>query len=126
MNKKNIQLGMPLTTARMRLQKNILFSLLKETNKNFCYRCGAEIEKVEELSVEHKDFWMDSENPIEKFFDLDNIAFSHFNCNSKYKKKAGVKHPSHRAYNQGCRCDECKAIQAERKRKQRLKKKQHE
>lgn len=110
----------------MRLQKNILFSLLKETNKNFCYRCGAEIENVEELSVEHKDFWMDSEDPIGKFFDLDNIAFSHFNCNSKYKRKSGIKHPSHRAYNEGCRCDGCKAVEAERKRNQRSKKKHNE
>jgi hypothetical protein len=33
------------------------------------------------MSIEHKESWMNSNTPIKKFFDLNNIAFSHKNCN---------------------------------------------
>lgn len=95
--------------------------LLKNSNLNFCHQCGNEIESENELSVEHKEPWLDSDNPTDKFFDLDNIAFSHLKCNVAARRHKGVKHPSHRAYNEGCRCDDCKAIEAERRRKQRTK-----
>ena len=81
--KKNMQLGMPLGTASARLRKKILFSLLKENKKNICYQCGKPIESEDELSIEHKIPWLDSSNPKELFFSLDNIAFSHLVCNVK-------------------------------------------
>ena len=82
MDKKSEQLGMPSGTAAGRLRKNILFSLLKRLNENFCYQCGGEIEFEDELSIEHKVTWLNSEDPKSLFFDLDNIAFSHLSCNS--------------------------------------------
>ena len=81
--KKGKQLGMPLGTASARLRKRILFNLLKEAGKNICFQCGKTIDSEEELSIEHKIPWLDSDNPKELFFSMDNIAFSHLNCNIK-------------------------------------------
>ena len=123
-NKKKLeQLGIPIGTASNRLRKSIIFMLLKKLNLNFCYQCGGEIESERDLSVEHKEGWIDSEDPMKLFFDLDNIAFSHLSCNCKDggKFKKGVKHPSHRAYSEGCRCQDCKDIKAANMREYRLK-----
>ena len=79
--KKSIQLGVPGGTASGRLRKMILFDLLKQLNKNICYRCGKEIEITSDLSIDHKEPWLDSGDPKRKFYDLKNIAFSHFKCN---------------------------------------------
>lgn len=87
--KKSEQLGMPIGTANAKLRKSILFNLLKEYNKNICYQCGKVIEFEEDLSIEHKIPWLDSDNPKELFFSLENIAFSHLKCNIK-----AARHPS--------------------------------
>ncbi len=79
--KKSEQLGMPHGTACNKLRKNVLFDLLKYYRINECYRCGKIIGHVDELSMEHKRPWLDSENPKKLFWDLDNIAFSHTTCN---------------------------------------------
>lgn len=106
--KKSKQLGMPIGTATNRLKKQILFNLIKKANENFCFQCGAEIENVNELSIEHKIPWLDSEKPLDLFFNLDNIAFSHLSCNAGaarvvnqiYRKSRskfkGVLYPTHR------------------------------
>lgn len=80
--KKKEQLGMSIGTASNQLKKNILFSLLKQLDKNTCHQCTNIIESANELSIEHKMPYLDSDNPIELFFDLNNIAFSHLSCNS--------------------------------------------
>jgi len=80
-NKKRNQLGMSVGKANNILKKNLLFSLVQKLGLDFCYRCGKKIETVDEFSVEHKVNWLDSENPIELFFDLGNIDFSHIKCN---------------------------------------------
>lgn len=117
MKKKDIQLGMPIGTASGRLRKSILFSLLKELNKNYCFQCGSEITNEEDLSIEHKIPYLDSDNPKDLFFDLNNIAFSHLDCNigaarktSKIESKEDprFKHGSRIGYRRGCRCDDCK------------------
>lgn len=79
--KKSEQLGMPIGTASAKLRKSILFNILKETGKNICFQCGKEINSEDELSIEHKVPWLDSSNPVELFFSLENIAFSHLKCN---------------------------------------------
>ena len=79
--KKDLQLGMSHGKAQHKLKKSILFGFLVKTNENFCYRCNKKIENIEELSIEHKIAWLDSENPVDLFFDLNNIAFSHLSCN---------------------------------------------
>lgn len=77
MNKKQAQLGMNPSTASGKLVKDILFSFIKERP---CHRCGLEMSR-ETFSVEHIVPWLDSDNPIELFFDINNISFSHIKCN---------------------------------------------
>lgn len=119
---KNDFLGMPYGTACNRLRKQILFSLLKETKKDICFQCGERIEKVNELSVEHKRPWL-NEN-VELFWDLDNIAFSHLSCNcreSRGNKGSRAPHGTSSRYNyHGCRCDKCKKFRRDRSRRERI------
>ena len=107
--KKKEQLGMAIGTASNQLKKNILFDLLKQLNKNVCYQCKTEIKFANELSIEHKTPYLDSENPLELFFDLNNIAFSHLVCNfGAARQTKTIRHPSFYSYRNGCRCDGCK------------------
>jgi len=122
--KKAIQLGMPHGTASAILRKSILFAVLKKHSENFCFQCNEEISSVDELSIEHKVPWLDSENPTELFFSLDNIAFSHLHCNSSAaRRKRGYRlvHGTLTAYQVlKCRCDICKQTKAlENKRNRR-------
>lgn len=96
--KKALQLGMPTGTASNRLKKSLLLKLLKESNKNICYRCNKDILDEAELSIDHKEPWFNSENPVEKFFDLDNIAFSHLTCNISVASKPHKKYFTEEAF----------------------------
>lgn len=88
--RKAATLGMPWGTANGRLRKSILFHLLKKHNENVCVRCQKEIEKVEDLSIEHIVPW--EGKSAELFWDLDNIAFSHLACNVPHQRtSAGPK-----------------------------------
>jgi hypothetical protein len=119
--KKLEQLGMPIGTATGILRKNIMFSMMAALDLNKCFQCGNIIEQVEDMSIEHKEPWLDSENPKSKFFDLSNIAFSHLSCNSgASRKKTGISHPSQESYKRGCRCDKCRNIERVRRASQRL------
>lgn len=81
--KKNF-LGMPIGTASGRLKKKVMLYLLQKLGENKCYRCNKEIETPEELSVEHKKYWLHIDKKL--FWDLDNITFSHMKCNTKAKR----------------------------------------
>lgn len=116
-NKRKEQLGVYIGTAQRRLMKLLLFKYVKLAGENYCYRCMQEIKSAEELSMDHKKDWMDSIDPEYLFFNLDNITFSHFNCNSKTNRYGKRKHPSISAYRRGCRCDECKILKAKRNKK---------
>lgn len=87
--KKNLKLGMSYGKATHILRKTILFDLVKKLNLDICYRCNKNIKTIKELSVEHKKAWLNAENSVELFFDLNNIAFSHLKCNvlSSNRKK---------------------------------------
>lgn len=85
--KKATQLGMPIGTASNRLKKMIMFALLATQGLDVCHQCSNKILTVDELSVEHKEPWLDSEDPVRKFFDLANISFSHLNCNIAAARK---------------------------------------
>ncbi len=106
---------MPNGTAAARLRKSILFHIIKKAGDNICYQCGMEIIYEDELSIEHKLPWLDSHNPVELYFSIDNIAFSHLDCNIKAARPKAGKHPSRRAYQNGCRCDGCKRANADAK-----------
>lgn len=104
--KRNVQLGMNYGTASNRLVKDILFSLIVETGKDVCYQCGEKIQR-EALSIEHKIPWLDSENPTQVFFDLDNIAFSHLRCNVGAARRDVAECGTNSSYERGCRCRPC-------------------
>lgn len=78
------QLGMPYGTAASKLRKNILFRCVKKLGENFCFKCGTEIESVDDLSIEHKLPWENRD--VDLFWDLDNIAFSHLKCNVPHNR----------------------------------------
>jgi len=87
MNRYAQQLQMSKSKASNRLVRLILFKLVKDANKNFCYRCGRIIEVSKDLNLDHKVDWIDSLNPIETFWNLDNVAFSHDWCNKAAGRK---------------------------------------
>jgi len=107
MDEKSKQLGIPFGTATNRLRKLVLFGLLKKYKENYCYRCGGEIVSSDELSMEHKKAWLHIDSKL--FWDLDNIAFSHLNCNTSEHRTRdrNFVHGTVTAYRYGCRCDEC-------------------
>ena len=86
MSKKSEQLGMNPGTASNRLKKMLLWKYIIEVAANYCFQCGDTIENIDELSIEHKQPWLDSDDSIGLFFNLDNIAFSHLSCNVGAKR----------------------------------------
>ena len=103
--KKREQLGMPFGTASGKLRKSIIFWLVQETKRDMCFRCDTQIVDIDNLSIEHKEDWLDSSDPVELFFSLDNIAFSHLKCNISATDR---KHGDRAMYNPGgCRCNKC-------------------
>jgi hypothetical protein len=127
--KKDKQLGMSHGKATHQLRKMIIFNLVQRLGEDVCYRCGKKIENVDELSIEHKIDWLDSSNPVDLFFDLGNIAFSHLNCNvSASYRPTGLREstPHGRTrYKAGCRCETCISAQHEAQRINREKKREY-
>lgn len=80
MDKKQVQLGMNPSTASGRLIKDLLYNFVIESG-HVCFRCEMPLTR-ETFSIEHMVAWLDSKNPIELFFDPNNIAYSHLRCNS--------------------------------------------
>ena len=107
---KSEQLGMPFGTANNKLRKMVLFHLLKKYNDNFCFQCGALIETVDELSIEHKKPWLHENTDL--YWDMDNIAFSHHHCNcaaARQTKERHIVHGTETGYTfNACRCDKCR------------------
>lgn len=117
--KKAEQLGMPIGTASGKLRKSLFFEFLKRLNLHYCFQCGSEICSEDELSIEHKIPYLDSENPVKLFFDLDNIAFSHLSCNCGASRREVIEHGTS-AYTHGrCRCDICRKANTEKQSKYR-------
>ena len=80
--RKSAALGVNASSADSRLKTMLLFKLAGLLNLLDCYRCGGPIESIDQFTKDHKVAWLNSENPSELFFDLDNVAFSHRTCNS--------------------------------------------
>lgn len=106
-NKKQEQLGVSASTLSNQLKKALLFKYVKLAGHNYCFQCGAEIENVKDLSVEHKTPWLDTEKPKELFMDLDNIAFSHLSCNVRAARPSGWNHGTDNMMRTGCKCQLC-------------------
>jgi len=84
--KRQQQLGMNPSTASHRLVKDILWKLIVQTKQDICCKCNQQMTR-ETFSIEHIVPWMDSENPLELYFNLDNISFSHLVCNIKSARR---------------------------------------
>ena len=109
--KKTQLLGESFGKAVAKLRKSILFEFVVRLKLNICFQCGEEITTVQELSIEHKEPWMSAENPIESFYNLENIAFSHLSCNVRAAKhEKGIRKTTLHGvskYRCGCRCELC-------------------
>ena len=79
-DKKKMQLGMNPSTASHRLVKDVLWSLIVKAEQHDCCKCGEPMSR-ETFSIEHLVPWLDSDDPVALYFDLDNISFSHLRCN---------------------------------------------
>lgn len=107
-DKKKEQLGMNPSTASHRLVKDILWHLIKETNQDTCCKCGEPMSR-ETYSVEHLTPWLDSEDPVGLYFNLNNISFSHLSCNSADARKTYAVCGTYAKYSgHNCRCEPCK------------------
>ena len=112
--KKSEQLGMPLGTASGRLRKNVLFSLVQRLGEDICFQCGERIKSIDNFSIEHKVPYLDSDDPVGLFFDLENIAFSHLRCNVRAARRqigTNAVCGTISKYRYGCRCDACKSAE---------------
>lgn len=58
-----------------------MFELAKKCNMDICFRCGQKIELIEDFTIDHKESWLQSDEPARLFYDMGNIAFSHAKCN---------------------------------------------
>lgn len=90
-DKKSLQLGMNASTANGRLVKDILYSLIVKTGQNKCCKCKMPMSR-DTFSIEHLVPWLDSEEPLKLFFDLENIYFSHLKCNCESARKPQKKY----------------------------------
>lgn len=79
--RKRELLGMTFGRANGILRKSLLFSMAHKLGMGKCYVCTKIIKELDEFSIEHKKPWGTAKDPKEAFFDLDNVAFSHINCN---------------------------------------------
>lgn len=104
--KKSEQLGMNPSTASGRLIKDLLWNFINLQGMNTCHHCGKEMTR-ETFSIEHVIPWLDSEDPVGLYFDLDNIKFSHLACNCKAAKRSIPQHGTNYMYSNGCRCELC-------------------
>ena len=115
-------LGMPFGTASSRLRRNFLFHVLKRHGENICYRCGEIIDNPDNMSLEHKEAWLNKS--IDLFWDMENVTVSHQHCNySAHKpRKRHLIHGTTTGYNYGCRCEKCTKIASEARQEDRINK----
>ncbi len=107
MDVRQQQLGMNPSTASGRLVKDVLYKLVVQTGNNGCHRCGKQMTR-ETFSIEHKIPWLHSETPVDLYFDLENISFSHLTCNIRAARpRAKPLCGTNSSYASGCRCKEC-------------------
>lgn len=72
--------------ARRRLMQTLIRKAFEDaTGEVFCARCGEEIIGTD-FHVDHLKAWLNSDDPVNLFFDLKNIGLSHPECNSAARK----------------------------------------
>lgn len=85
---KDKLLGEPHGTATSRLRKSVLFKYVKIAGHDICHRCAQKIEHLDDLSIDHITSWQSAVDPVNSFFDLNNISFSHLTCNVNARDKS--------------------------------------
>lgn len=55
--KQHSMLGMPAGTASAKLRKQLLFEMARDLDRLRCFRCGVQIEAIDDFSIEHKVSW---------------------------------------------------------------------
>jgi hypothetical protein len=86
------QLGMSHGAAAGKLRKQVLFHLLERLKENVCFKCNELILTPDDLSIEHKKPWEGRDASL--FWDLENIAFSHCDCNRPHIHGGGLHRPT--------------------------------
>ena len=119
MDRKSEQLGMFVSTAQARLVRMLLFKFVQTTGMDKCYRCGKPICSREDCTIDHIEPWLHSDDPVGNFFNLDNIAFSHFICNSALSRGNLPRHGIGGYEHRGCRCQICKKAKSIKNAKRR-------
>jgi hypothetical protein len=84
------KLGVSHGKAQGILFKSLLYSFVVETKKDRCIRCGKLIEKREDLSIDHIEPWIHSDNPKKKYYSVGNVGYSHKKCNKPHLTKEDV------------------------------------
>lgn len=116
-DKKQKQLGMNPSTASGRLVKDLLWNFVETTGQSACCKCGEPMSR-ETFSIEHVAPWLDSDDPVGLYFDIENIRYSHLRCNVTDRRDTRVLKPcgTIAAYDRGCRCDSCVETKSDYKR----------
>jgi hypothetical protein len=83
--KKSLLLGMSFMSARQKLSRDLLFKFAVAAG-HLCFRCGRPLAR-ENFSIDHRENWSTAEDPKKTFFDLENVAFSHHDCNSRFTSR---------------------------------------
>lgn len=107
--KRKELLGEHPATASGKLLRSLLFNFIKDAGI-VCFRCGKEMSR-EDFSIEHKKSWMQADNPVEAFFDLENVTYSHKKCNYGAGSRKRALCGTASSYKRGCRCDPCRLAQ---------------
>lgn len=94
--KKHTQLGMNYGTASNRLVKDLLFDFVSKAG-HVCFRCGQSMAR-EDFSIEHREPWLDADDPVSMFFDIANIAYSHKSCNYAAGRRPAKRYDTTREY----------------------------
>lgn len=90
------------------LMKDLVYHFIFKLGLNKCYRCGGTLDR-DDFTIDHKIPWRHSDNPLELFFNIENVKFSHFSCNSANARQPLKNNThGHNRYTRGCRCDLCK------------------
>lgn len=95
------------SNARNQLIRMIIFDFICKENI-VCYRCETNM-SLENYSIEHKIAWLHSEDPVGLYFNLDNVTFSHLQCNVEARRRypVPIRHGTRNGYSKGCRCKDC-------------------
>lgn len=124
-DKKKMQLGMNPSTASGRLVKDLLWNFVKTTGQDACCKCGEPMSR-ETFSIEHVTPWLDSDDPVGLYFDLENISYSHLRCNVEDARRPQSQCGTVHTYNKGCRCVDCREASREDNAKRYDKTQRHE